>query len=110
MWPFALMIEPEPRLAEVGPVGTITRTAALSARTKLGSRPPGFGATGAAVGCAAAAVVAVGATGLPTAAEVAVGAAGFGAAVAVPTAAIGLEGAVGAGVAVAAGRTVGVGV
>src|SRR6478609_261592 len=107
MCPFGLMIEPEPRLAEVGPVGTITRTEELSARTKFGSRPPaGFGCSGGggAVGLAAGAWTAVGAAGLAATSD------GFGAAVAVATAATGFEAAVGAGVDVAAGRAVGVGV
>src|SRR4051794_30642585 len=105
MCPFGLMIEPEPRLADVGPVGTITRIVAFNARTKFGSRPPaGVGWAGGAVGFAAAAWVAVGATGFAATSE------GFGATVAVATAATGFETAVGASVAVAAGRTVGVGV
>src|SRR6266545_1273266 len=113
MWPFAVKIEPEPVLAELGPVGTITRTEAFSARTKAGSRPPdGFGCSGGVVGFAAGAWVAVGAAGF------AGGSVGFGAAcpacpdeggegrVAVAAAATGLV----AAVAVAAGRAVGVGV
>src|SRR4051812_1059363 len=103
MWPLALMIEPEPRLAEVAPVGTMMRTAALSARTKAGSRPLlGFGCstTGAVVGLAAAAGAAVGAAGFAGASV------GFGTAVGFDTWAIGFETAVGAGVEVATGRTV----
>jgi hypothetical protein len=50
-------IEPDPVLAVVGPVGTMTRTDALSARTRPGSRPPlaGFGCSGGVVGFAATA-------------------------------------------------------
>src|SRR3954468_13834056 len=56
MWPFDEMTDPEPVMAELGPVCTITRTEEFSARTKAGSRPPaGFGCSGGAVGFAGAA-------------------------------------------------------
>src|SRR5688572_9553717 len=87
MWPRGVKMEPEPVLAELGPVGTITRTEELSARTNDGSRPPdGFGCSGGVVGLAGAGV---GATGLAAASV------GFGAEVAVAAAATGLLAAVG---------------
>src|SRR4051812_19660707 len=108
MCPLGLMIEPEPVLPELGPVGTISRTEAFSARTKLGSRPPaGFGCSAAALGLPGANEIPVGATG------VAGGSVGLGGAVAVAAGAVGFAGAVGAGVAVdeiETGRRVGVGV
>src|SRR4051812_4672635 len=105
MWPRAEMIEPEPVLAELGPVGTITRTDELSARTKAGSRPPdGFGCSGGVVGLAGA-TVGVGTDGL------AGGSVGFGAGVELAAIATGLLTGVAAVVGVAAATlTVGVGV
>src|SRR5829696_8500960 len=113
MWPFADMTEPEPVLAELGPVWTITRTEAFSARTKAGSRPPaGFGWSAGAAGFGCGADVGVGAGGAG------VGAAGFAATFSPARTAgfavdAGPDVAGGAGVAVAAieiGRKVGVGV
>src|SRR5438067_5260668 len=107
MCPFGVTIEPEPVLAELGPVGTITRTEALSARTKLGSRPPaaGFGCSGGAVGFAGRAWVAGGTVGL------AGGSVGLACATCVGGGAVGFAAAVGTGVEVddaETGRTVGV--
>src|SRR5215213_1821456 len=109
MWPLAVMIEPEPVLAVVGPVGTITRTEALSARTKFGSRPPaGLGCSGGAVGLTGAGVgCAGGAVGLASTA------CPDGGAVGLAGGSVGFAAAVGIGVAVVAaetGREVGVGV
>src|SRR4051812_30645366 len=95
MCPLGPMIEPEPVLPELGPVGTITRTEALSARTKAGSRPPvGLGCSAGAVGLSGASEIAVGG------AVVAGGSAGLGGAVEVAAGAVGCVDTVGTGVAV----------
>ena len=106
MCPLSVTTEPEPALDDVALIGTITRTDAPSARTKLGSRPPLAGGAAGAVGLAAAGCVG-GVVGFAAAvgAAPAVGFAGAVVGVAGATVAAGVE-----DVLTETGRTVGVGV